>query len=63
MVDDLIAQLSEYRLENRISQQRLAEMLGVSIITVNRWFNGRQSPNQIQRYHIEKLLKGKGNVK
>ena len=37
----------------------LAEMLGVTFATVNRWFNGHNVPNQIQTYHIKKLLKGK----
>jgi transcriptional regulator with XRE-family HTH domain len=56
---DLIKKLEIYRLENRISQQKLAEMLGVSFATVNRWFNGKTKPNKIQEYHIKKLLKKK----
>jgi len=55
----LIDELQNYRLKNRISQLGLAKQLGVSFATVNRWFNGRTVPNQIQTYHIEKLLKGK----
>jgi transcriptional regulator with XRE-family HTH domain len=55
-MNKLLKQLEEYRLENRLSQQKLAEVLGVSFATVNRWFNGRTEPNQIQTYHIEKLL-------
>jgi len=51
--------LDEYRLKNRITQERLAEMLGVTFATVNRWFNGRTEPNKIQIYHIKKLLTGK----
>ncbi len=54
---DEIQKLETYRLENRISQQRLAEMLGVSFSTVNRWLNGKSKPNKIQSYHIEKLLR------
>lgn len=60
---DLMKQLQEYRLENRISQEKLAKMLGVAFVTVNRWFNGHQSPNQIQTYQIKKLLAGKGSKK
>ncbi len=56
---DLIKQLEEYRLENRISQEKLAEMLGVAFVTVNRWFNR----HQIQTYQIKKLLAGKGRKK
>ena len=56
---ELIQQLETYRLENKISQQALAVKLGVSFVTVNRWFNGKAKPNKIQQYHIEKLLKGR----
>jgi len=54
---NLIEKLENFRLENKISQERLAEMLGVSFSTVNRWFNGHTVPNKIQTYHIKKLLK------
>ena len=53
----LIRKLETYRLENKITQQELAENLGVSFATVNRWFNGKSKPNKIQSYHIEKILK------
>lgn len=56
---DLINELNQYRLEHRITQERLAEMLGVSFVSVNRWFNKKTKPNQIQEYHIKKLLKRK----
>lgn len=58
---DLIKRLEVYRLENRISQQELAQRLNVSFATVNRWLNRKTKPNKIQEYHIKKLLKkGKG---
>jgi len=53
---ELIKKLEVYRLENKISQQALAEKLGISFVTVNRWFNGKTKPNKIQQYHVEKLL-------
>jgi len=53
----LVKKLEEYRLENKISQTRLAEILGVSFVTVNRWFNRKFAPNPIQKHHIKKLLK------
>ena len=55
-MDDLIKKLKIYRLENRISQRKLADKLHVHFSTVNRWFNGKTKPNKIQRYHIKKLL-------
>jgi transcriptional regulator with XRE-family HTH domain len=54
---DLVKRLDAYRLENRISQEVLAQTLSVAFSTVNRWLNGRVRPNKIQSYHIEKLLK------
>lgn len=59
----LIKSLEEYRLENRLSQQKLADVLGVSFATVNRWFNGRTEPNMIQAFHIKKLLKQESQKK
>ncbi len=58
-MEDLIRNLDMHRLENKISQVRLGEMLGVSFSTVSRWFNGRAKPNKIQTYHIKKLLESK----
>jgi transcriptional regulator with XRE-family HTH domain len=56
----LIRNLDEYRLEHKITQQQLADILGVTYVSVNRWLNGHSQPNKIQTYHIEKLLSGKG---
>ena len=53
---NIIEKLEKYRLENRITQEQLAEKLEVSFATVNRWFNGRTKPNKIQEYQIKKLL-------
>lgn len=60
MPDKLIKELESYRLENKITQEELADKLGVAFSTVNRWLQGRNKPSKIQRYHIEKLLKRKG---
>lgn len=53
----MIRDLEIYRLENKITQEKLADILGVAFCTVNRWFNFRNCPNKIQFYHIKKLLK------
>ena len=53
---ELLEKLELYRLENKISQIKLAQRLGVSTNTVNRWFTNRNKPNKIQAYHIKKLL-------
>ena len=54
---DLLKKLEIYRLENKISQRKLAKILGVSYNTVNRWFMNRNTPNKIQQYHIKKFIK------
>ena len=56
---DLVKELDSYRLEHKITQQVIAEQLGVSFVTVNRWFNCKTKPSKIQQYHIEKFLKEK----
>jgi DNA-binding transcriptional regulator YiaG len=53
---ELLEKLELYRLENKISQIKLAQRLGVATNTVNRWFTGRNKPNKIQTFHIKKLL-------
>ncbi|MHB8280663.1 MAG: helix-turn-helix domain-containing protein [Candidatus Humimicrobiaceae bacterium] len=47
-------------MENRVTQEALANKLGVNFSTVSRWFNGKTKPNKIQQYHIEKFLRKKG---
>ena len=56
----LLKKLEDYRLDNKISQAKLAEILGVTFVTVNRWLNGKFEPNKIQKHHIKKLLKDEG---
>jgi len=60
---DLVKELDSYRLDNKITQQALAERLGVSFVTVNRWFNNKTRPSKIQQFQIEKFLKGKAGSK
>jgi len=60
---DILERLEEYRLENRISQEKLAGQLGVAFITVSRWLNGHNKPSKIQAYHLEKFLAQKGKKK
>ena len=57
MTNKLIQRLETYRLENKITQEELADKLGVAFSTVNRWLKDRNKPSKIQIYHIEKLLK------
>ena len=60
---DLIAELDNYRLKNKISQQKLAKILGVSVVTINHWLTRKAKVNKINEYQIKELLKEKKNVK
>jgi transcriptional regulator with XRE-family HTH domain len=55
-VVDLIRALKTYRLEHRLTQEELAKKLGVAFTTVNRWFNDKTRPGELQEYRIKKLL-------
>ncbi|MEW5923673.1 MAG: helix-turn-helix transcriptional regulator [Candidatus Zixiibacteriota bacterium] len=59
-MDKLVKKLEEYRLEHRITQQELADMLGVTFAAVSRWLNGHAKPSRIHAYHIRKLISGEG---
>jgi len=54
---DVIKKLEEYRLERRITQEELADKLGVAFQTVNRWLNNKTLPSKIHEYQIKKLLR------
>ena len=56
VMQNIISRLEEYRLKNRITQQKLARILDVSFVTVNRWLNGHAKPQKLQIYRIEKIL-------
>lgn len=53
---NILSLLEEHRLKNRITQQELAQLLGVSFVSVNRWLNGHAKPQKLQIYQIEQLL-------
>ena len=62
MAKDLVEELRTYRLEHRLSQIKLAERLGVTFQTVNRWLNRHVKPSQLQEYQIRKLLDNHGRL-
>lgn len=41
----------------RISQQALANQLGVSFVTINRWENGNQKPSALAQKMIQQLCR------
>lgn len=44
-----------------ITQEKLAQKLGVSFPTINRWENGRSKPSPLALKQIEDLLKDLGD--
>ncbi len=54
---ELISQLTQYRLKNRLTQQQLAQKLGVSRMSLSRWLKGHCLPRPIPMFHIKELLK------
>lgn len=53
---DIINKLQQYGEANGLTQSDLAQKLGVSFQTVNRWFNGHVVPNTRQAKKINQLL-------
>jgi len=43
-----------------LTQEKLAQKLGVSFPTINRWENGRSKPSPLALKQIEDLLQGLG---
>jgi type I restriction enzyme M protein len=57
---DLPNRLRAYRAQYSLSQEQLADRLGVSFATVNRWENGSR-PQAAQREAIERALEGEAD--
>ena len=53
------------RLRGRLglTQQALAEQLGIAFATVNRWENGQSKPSRLYWTHIEKLGVGESSAR
>lgn len=52
----------ELRSKLNISQHELANILGVSFQSVNRWENGHFEPTKIVKVRVDKMLKDNGIV-
>lgn len=52
----------ELRSKLNISQYELANILGVSFQSVNRWENGHFEPTKIVKVRVDKMLKDNGIV-
>lgn len=52
---DYAKAIIDIRVKLDISQMTLAEMLGVSFSSVNRWENGKYEPTKLAKKKIERL--------
>ena len=57
VTSDFGAQVKELRERLHLTQEAMAEALGVSFATVNRWENGWTSPSKLALRQIEVLCK------
>ena len=55
--DDLSKSIKSIRQKLGLSQEELAQKLGVSFTSVNRWENGQTKPSKLARRQIEALCK------
>jgi len=55
--DDLSARVKELRERLSLTQEAMAETLGVSFTTVNRWENGWTAPSKLALRQIDLLCK------
>jgi putative transcriptional regulator len=55
--DDLPKRIKSIRQQLGLSQEELAQKLGVSFTSVNRWENGQTKPSKLARRQIEVLCK------
>lgn len=55
--DHLSIRIKSIRQQLGLSQEELAQKLGVSFTSVNRWENGQTKPSKLARRQIEALCK------
>lgn len=48
-------EITEIRKKLGVSQERFAHMLGTTVVTVNRWENGKNSPSRLYIREIQNL--------
>ena len=48
--------IPELRAAMNVSQEELAKILGVALVTVSRWENGHVKPTKIIKVKLEKLF-------
>ena len=61
--DDLPRRIKSIRQQLGLSQEELAQKLGVSFSSVNRWENGQTKPSKLARRQIDILCKKNEKLK
>ena len=60
---DISRQIKSIRKQLGLSQEELAQKLGVSFTSVNRWENGQTKPSKLARRQIDILCKKNEKLK
>lgn len=61
--DDFPKRIKSIRQQLGLSQEELAQKLGVSFTSVNRWENGQTKPSKLARRQIDIFCKKSGKLK
>lgn len=59
-LDDVPQIIRKIRKTLNLTQEQLAQRLGVSFVTVNEWENGKRKPSPLAKAAIEQLVKDAG---
>lgn len=57
---DFVQTVKEIRSRMNMSQEQLAKELNVSFATINRWENGKNSPNMLAKKALHDFCREKG---
>lgn len=52
-------EIKNFRLDNRLTQKTLSELIGVSVVTYNRWENGKVKPSALGVNKLKEIIKEK----
>jgi DNA-binding transcriptional regulator YiaG len=59
-IDNVPRMLKKIRKTLNLTQEQLAQRLGVSFVTVNEWENAKRRPSPLAKAAIEQLVKDAG---
>ena len=56
-MNDFSLRLKLFRNNNKLSQEKLARIIGVSLMTVQRWECGKSNPSPLAKEKLNELLR------